>query len=156
MMHEGESLHKAVSEAEKTLRRIATLPAPAGIEERVQARLKNQRNSVVLWPGANARGGWAQRSWFRGAAAAAIVAVVAGGGWGIYSKTQPAPAQGIALPHVGAPGGFSGANAIRMPKTLQGPVLHPGKNAKQKTAEKQKSGAKLPKPAATQAIDPGK
>jgi hypothetical protein len=64
-------------------------------------------------------------SWMRGAAAAAIVFVVAGGGWGIYTRVQPAqPARVIVMPpRVGAAGGFSNAGAMRTPQTLNGPVV---------------------------------
>jgi hypothetical protein len=68
-----------------------------------------------------------QSTWARTAAAAAIVFVVAGGGWEVYSRVQPAePPSAIALPPVAAHGGFSSANAIRTPRTLNGTVLkHP-------------------------------
>jgi hypothetical protein len=64
-------------------------------------------------------------SWMRGAAAAAIVFVVAGGGWGIYSRVHTAvPAKATAMPpHVGAASGFSSAGAMRTPQTLKGPVV---------------------------------
>jgi hypothetical protein len=63
----------------------------------------------------------------RGAAAAAIVFVVAGGGWGIYSRVQPPQASRvIVMPHAQAPGEFTNAGAMRTPKTLEGPlVAHP-------------------------------
>jgi hypothetical protein len=57
----------------------------------------------------------------RSAAAAAIVFVVAGGGWGIYTRVQTA--RGIvATPHIAAPSGFSSAGAMRTPNTLNGPA----------------------------------
>jgi hypothetical protein len=60
----------------------------------------------------------------RGAAAAAIVFVVAGGGWGIYTRVEPAqPARVLVMPRAGAAGGFSGAGAMRTPETLHGPVV---------------------------------
>jgi hypothetical protein len=61
----------------------------------------------------------------RSAAAAAIVAVVIGGGWGVYSRVQPAqPARAITVPlHTSAQSGFSSAGAMRTPQTLDGPVL---------------------------------
>jgi hypothetical protein len=64
-------------------------------------------------------------SWMRGAAAAAIVFVVAGGGWGIYSRVHaPVPAKAIVMPpHVGVAPGFSSAGAMRTPQTLKGPVV---------------------------------
>ena len=68
----------------------------------------------------------------RSAAAAAIVFVVVGGGWGVYSRVQQQqPARVIIMPpRVVAPGGFSGANAIRTPNTLNGPLLaRPGNAA---------------------------
>lgn len=116
--------------AEETLRLIARLPAPEGLEERVQAGLHADRSSeprtarildwpVVLRPGSN---------WMRSAAAAAIVFVVVGGGWGVYTRVQQTqPARVIAMPpRVVAPGGFSSAGAMRTPNTLNGPVVaHP-------------------------------
>jgi hypothetical protein len=61
----------------------------------------------------------------RTAAAAAIVFVIAGGGWGVYTRVEHnQPAKVIAMPpHVVAPGGFAGAGAKRTPETLPGPVL---------------------------------
>jgi hypothetical protein len=115
------------SEAEETLRMIAQLRAPEGIEERVKAAIKSapRAGAVVSWPGRSSAGPeWRQSGWFRGAAAAAIVAVVVGGGWEISSRFQPAAApQAIAMPRVVSPGGFSNANAIRTPQTLNGPVI---------------------------------
>ena len=61
----------------------------------------------------------------RGAAAAAIVFVVAGGGWGIYIRVQqPQPARVIAMPPR-VSGGFSNAGAMRTPNTLNGPLVAP-------------------------------
>jgi hypothetical protein len=67
----------------------------------------------------------------RGAAAAAIVFVVAGGGWGIYSRVQPTPsARVIVMPvRTGVAGGFSNAGAMRTPQTLKGPVVVPLANS---------------------------
>jgi hypothetical protein len=61
----------------------------------------------------------------RSAAAAAIVFVVVGGGWGVYSRVQqPQAAKVITMPaRVAAPGGFSNAGAMRTPNTLNGPVV---------------------------------
>ena len=61
----------------------------------------------------------------RATAAAAIVFVVAGGGWGVYSRVQPvAQPKVIAMPApINAAGGFKSAGAMRTPQTLQGPVL---------------------------------
>lgn len=110
---------------EDTLRLIAGLPAPAGLEDRVQARLNSAPRTarVFSWPVALR----ADSSWMRAAAAAAIVFVVAGGGWRIYSRVQPSQTgRAIAMPRVITPGGFSNAGAMRTPQTLNGPVLaHP-------------------------------
>jgi len=111
-----------IGEAEKTLRLIASLPAPEGLEERVRAGLKAapRGGRVLSWP---ARHVWAG-SWMRSAAAAAIACVVAGGGWGVYSHVQPGQApRGIAGPSVAAPGQFSTGEAVRRPQTLNGPTV---------------------------------
>jgi len=107
---------------EATLRLIARLPAPEGLEDRVQAGLKAapRKGRLLAWPvGLGANNGW-----MRSVAAAAIVFVVAGGGWGIYSRVQPAlPASGaVAPPHLGSQGGFATGGAMRTPQTLVGPV----------------------------------
>ena len=136
---------------EDTLRLIANLPAPEGLEDRVYASLRTAQQSaphkgrVLAWPGTGFRLG---SDWMRSAAAAAIVLVVAGGGWGIYTRVQPA--KGIAAPpHVAAPVGFSSSGAMRTPNTLNGPVLTHPMTAKPQLA---KSPAKKPlhrvKPAA--------
>jgi hypothetical protein len=136
------------SSAEETLRLIASLPAPAGIEERVHAALravpdrdrKHQvpsRGRVLAWPSASR----VQTSWMRTAAAAAIVFVVVGGGWGVYSRVQHGqPTRIILMPRIPSAGGFSGAGAMRMPETVPGPVLtHPTK-----TQEARPDGTKKP------------
>ena len=113
--------------AEATLRLLASLPAPEGIPDRVLARviagLKTAPPTarILHWPAVLQPGG----SFMRGAAAAAIVFVVAGGGWGIYTRIQPSqPARVIVMPpRIPAPGGFSSAGAMRTPQTLNGPVL---------------------------------
>jgi hypothetical protein len=109
--------------AEATLRLIAQLPVPAGLEDRVQARLHSapRPSRVLAWPAALRPGS----NWMRAAAAAVLAFVVAGGGWGIYSRVQPgASAKGIVLPPRGpVAGGFSSAGAMRTPQTLNGPVV---------------------------------
>jgi len=128
----------ATGEAESTLRLIAGLPAPEGLETRVKAalyRVSAQGKAATLldWSSVR-RQGWLHSTFVRIAAAAAIVGVVAGGSWGVYSRVQPREGP-IALPHVGT-GGFSSANAMRTPKTLDGPTLthpvlpHAGKDAR--------------------------
>jgi len=144
----SEARFDAAESAEKTLRLIASLPAPEGLADRVQAGLQAAppTGRVLSWRGPlrPAGGGWMHNGWMhsgwmhndwmhtsvaRGVAAAAIVCVVAGGGWRIYSRVQPAPAANvIVMPSRVGPsaGGFSQAGAKRVPQTLQGPVLtHP-------------------------------
>jgi hypothetical protein len=65
----------------------------------------------------------------RGVAAAAIVFVVAGGGWGVYTRVestqieQNQPAKVIEMPaRMPNTGGLQGAGAMRPPLTLPGPV----------------------------------
>jgi hypothetical protein len=113
-------------DAETTLRLLAALPPPQGLEARIHAVLASPHRPhprsarLLAWP---ARG--MQRVWLRSAAAAAIAFVVVGGGWGVYSSVQPWQPGGAvpALPQLSGPGGFSGAGAIRTPQTINGPVL---------------------------------
>lgn len=122
-------------DAEATLRLIASLPAPEGMEGRVEAALRAapRRNGFVQrWTAFTGPGQrWMQNALVRGAAAAAIVLVVAGGGWSVYSRVQPAQtSKVITVPHAAASGGFQNAGAMRTPQTLSGPVLvHEGSNA---------------------------
>jgi hypothetical protein len=115
------------SAAEETLRLIASLPAPDGLEDRVHAALNAipRRSRVLAWP----RALRAESGWMRGAAAAAIVFVVAGGGWGVYTRVesvqieQNQPAKVIVMPpRTPSTGGLSGAGAMRTPLTLPGPA----------------------------------
>jgi hypothetical protein len=111
--------------ADETLRLIAHLPPPQGLEDRVHVALlsRPRRGRILSWPSAPRL----ESNWMRSAAAAAIVFVVAGGGWGIYSRVQQPQAKVIVMPmHVATQGGFSSAGAMRTPNTLNGPVLaHP-------------------------------
>ena len=114
--------------AEETLRIIAGLPAPDGLQDRVMEAMSRapRMASILPWP-SEPRRGWVHSAVARGAAAAAIVFVVGGGGWGVYSRAHPAQApKVIAMPRVVAPGGFSSSGAMRTPQTLNGPTLaHP-------------------------------
>jgi hypothetical protein len=117
---------------EDTLRLIASLPAPEGLAERVKAGMQSAPESgrVLAWRGANRpAGGWMYTSVARGAAAAAIVCAVAGGGWRIYSRVQPGPTGNVLMmPAPATPSGsrFGNAGATRVPDTLDRPVLiHP-------------------------------
>ncbi len=141
----------ASSPAEESLRLIAGLPAPEGLAERVQTALDAapRRGRVLAWPGTLRPAS----GWMRGAAAAAIVFVVAGGGWGVYIRVaQNQPAKVIVMP---APGGFGGAGAIRTPLTLPGPkapveVSPEASPARPRTAKKSVAIAKPANVAASQ------
>ncbi len=110
-----------------TLRLVANLPAPQGIEDRILVGLRTAPRTarVLHWPVPLRSSTGAAGSWMRSAAAAAIVMVVAGGGWGIYTHVQPPqPNRVIVMPQrMAAPGGFSSAGAMRTPQTLNGPVI---------------------------------
>jgi len=146
-----------LGEAEATLRLIAGLPAPQGLEERVQARLAAgpRRGRILAWPAALR----IENGWIRAAAAAAIVFAVAGGGWGVYSRVQrPQPARVIVLaPRGPAQGGFSSAGAVRTPQTLNGPVVTHPATAQPATGKAPAQGAQKPvrraRPAASKARD---
>jgi hypothetical protein len=116
-----------VNSSEDTLRLIAGLPAPAGLEERVHNALRAApRNARVLaWPARFRAKTVMESNWMRAAAAAAIVFVVVGGGWGVYSRVQPGQAgKVIVMPQpMPSSGGFAGAGAIRTPETLPGPKI---------------------------------
>jgi hypothetical protein len=120
-----------LSAAETTLRLIASLPAPEGLEDRIQAAVlaAPRKTRILAWPVAlTPASGWTHSEWVRAAAAAAIVLVVAGGGWGVYSRVQQPPSARVIVlpPHGAAQGGFSSAGAMRTPQTLNGPVVaHP-------------------------------
>lgn len=145
-----EPVSAGMPSLDETLRLVAHAPLPDGLADRVQARLDARsastarRGRVLAWPVAPVSK--TGSNWMRTAAAAAIVFVVAGGGWGVYSRIQPWPAAkgAVPIPHVAAPGGFSNAGAMRTPQTLNGPVLtHPG--AQSQTAN---AAAKSPAQAA--------
>lgn len=132
----GHDRRTGAIEAEETLRLIAALPAPEGIEERVKAGLKSApRQAVVIdWP---LRSRWIQNAAMRAAAAAAIVMVVAGGGWEVYSHIHVAaePAAVAAPPPVTGQSGLSAAGTKRVPQTLEGPVIASPVIANQKTSK---------------------
>lgn len=137
----------SLGQAEATLRLIAALPAPERLEERVKGALQRtpagRAGNLLGWP-ESMRRTLTDSVWARGAAAAAIVVLVAGGSWQVYSRVQPKQAT-ITVPRVGAGGGFSSANAVRTPKTLDAPVVTPAgpavPNKKQDQARKRAARA---------------
>jgi len=128
--------------AEETLRIVASLPAPQGLEYRIHAALGSapRRARVLPWPTALKP----QSNWMRTAAAAAIVFVVAGGGWGVYRRVeQNRPAKVIVLPpRIGASGGFSAAGAVRTPQTISGPAAPQVSQVRDGKKPTAKAGAK--------------
>jgi hypothetical protein len=125
---------------DETLRMIARMPAPEGLEERVKAGLKlaEAPGRVLAWPATRsakilslpgvdatnigAPSVWVRSGWARGAAAAAIALVVAGGGWGIYTRVAPAQSAKTGPSPAAQPSGtFSESGAMRRPLTLTGP-----------------------------------
>jgi hypothetical protein len=114
---------ESVSEAEATLRLIASLSVPEGLAERMKSGLaaaepSTARGHVLAWP-VKASGGWLQ-----GAAAAALLLAIAGGGWSAYKWVAPIAAL-QPVPTAARPamqGGFSAAGAMRRPETLVGPL----------------------------------
>jgi hypothetical protein len=146
-----------VSSAEETLRLIARLHAPEGLEERVQESLRvavvtsAHKAKIFSWPvWLRPSDGGMQSAPLRAAAAAAIVAVVVGGGW-IVSSRLPAAQPGMAVttsPRGASSGGFSSAGAKRTPQTLDRPVVAtpaeaPPQIAAPPTKEKTKQPATL-------------
>ncbi len=140
--------------AEETLRLVAQIPTPEGLEERVKARLKDapQTGRVLAWPGSR----WSHSALVRGAAAAMIVCAVGVGAWRVYAHVQSGINSARAMPapiRQAAPGSFSNAGAMRSPQSLNGPVLvHPVKpqSKKKDTAMGRKSvGAAKPETAKT-------
>jgi hypothetical protein len=114
----SNSTSHAAYDAEATLRLIAKLPAPQGLQDRVIAGMRSapRAGRVLSWP----RLLNPTKHWLRFAAAAAIAFVVIGGGWGVYSRIQPFSAVG-APPTTG--GAFSNAGAVRVPQTVPAPVV---------------------------------
>ena len=116
----------ALAAVDETLRLLASQPAPEGLEDRLQRQLKTALHSAPR-PGVFAwvKDELAERFRFlsldgatmRAVAAVAIVAVVLGGGWSVFSRVQLAP-QGSAIQQRGG-GGFSSAGAIRTPQNIE-------------------------------------
>jgi hypothetical protein len=137
----GSEVDRA-STGEDTLRLIASLAAPEGLEERVRAALRTapRQGRVLAWPLALR----SDAAWVRATAAAAIVMVVAGGGWGVYSHIQPwqATKAPVSPARVGTMSGFSGAGAVRTPQTLQPPVVSPSPKSASSTQSHKKAHKK--------------
>jgi len=165
LMNGDSAFSGASREAEETLRLIAGLPAPKGLEDRVHMALRAapRRGRVLAWREPLTR----RNSWLRAAAAAAIAFAVAGGGWSVYLQVQPRqPAAKVVplAPHPATTGGFDGASAMRTPQTLNGPVLThavkphlmTSKNAKKSSASASQQPNEGKKAETQAAISPAK
>jgi hypothetical protein len=136
---------------DNTLQVIVHAPVPEGIEDRIHAALRAapRRSRVLAWPAVETTVFWGN-SWLRTAAAAAIVFVVAGGGWGVYMRVQRPESKVIVMPMTqpaAAGGGFSSAGAIRTPATVKGPVvMQPANPAKAKHRKKPAAAKAQPVP----------
>jgi hypothetical protein len=158
---QGESFRFANDCAgEDTLRLIANLPVPADLEERVKSRLgrATRTGRVLFWPSGHGSGdGWRRNSAVRAVAAAAIVFVVVGGGWGVHTRIQPATQSNVIVmpPRVNAAGGFSSSGAMRTPQTLDGPILtRPVAEAPAQAGEKLNGATTTKKSQRTKAAQP--
>jgi len=131
---------------EETLRLIAGLSAPAGLEERVHQALRAapHKGRVLAWPERFRTKTVRESNWMRTAAAAAIVFVVVGGGWGVYSHVEHGQAGKVIVMPARVPGGggFSGAGAMRTPQTLPGPTVR--EHGTKGTREQETQPAKKP------------
>jgi hypothetical protein len=138
------SADAALKDLDATLNMLAKAPAPAGMEDRVFAGvLASPRKARVLeWPQP-----LYAREWVRGVAAAVLVLAVGGGGWGIYAHVQQnQPAKVVVAPRpVFQTGGFSSAEMIRRPQTLNGPEVKKAEPAKEAKANRiERTAAKKP------------
>lgn len=124
--HEERSAAVNGRTAEETLRLIATAPAPDGLVSRIQSELRSApaKPRGAMWRPGALPAGWWHSDGLRGLAAAVIVCMVAGGGWGIYSRVLPEPAADVSIvPPRTTGNGFSTAGGRIRPDTLNGPVL---------------------------------
>ena len=122
-----KTVRNPANDLDATLRLLATVPAPEDLTLRIHRELaRAPRRNGWLRPLAGIEHfGFNSHGSFRAVAAAAIVCVVAGGGWQIFSRVQPAPAaQGVIAPvRLGAQGGFSTAGAVQTPDPAAPPPV---------------------------------
>lgn len=97
---------------ENTLRVLANLPPPSGLNDRVHRNLQGRQNEAQP-----------KRVWFNSqpamrlqfVAGAILLVALAGGSWNLYRTSHRAI---TAPPHIASPGSFGGAGAVTVPKTL--------------------------------------
>lgn len=146
--HEGLEA-RAGREAEETLRLVAKIPAPEGLEERVQRRL----DAEVLRSAERRHSVWSL--WMPGrklqfAGAAVLSAAVAGSAWSVYhGQRLAADANAAAKQAVPAPAkspagsGFTPAGAVAVPHTLAPIHVAPAPKRKPTAASTKPSPKKI-------------
>jgi len=148
------------AQVEETLRAIANVPVPEGLEKRIHAALLKaapRHGRILAWPvTAEPAAIWGGGNWMRAAAAAAIVFAVAGGGWGVFMHVQHPVSRAIAMPavHPAAGGGFSSAGAMRTPQTVKGPVLAQPAQPRKTGARRKAIARPMPAPKASPGARP--
>lgn len=128
-----------LSQAEHTLRLVAQLPAPQGLEARLRQQLQAApaASRILSWPAVRRRA-----EWRRSAAAAALVAAICGGSWAVYAHVQPSQSlRAVELPRVNGASGFSSAGAMRTPQTLAPAAAPQAAQPDGKSATKNKPAA---------------
>lgn len=124
-------------EYDETLRLLARVEVPEGLAERVKARLK--QGEVIQWPEKQSTATSQAATWMKRAAAAAIVFVVSGGSWFVYTGVNSAAAGAGAKPVViesQKPGEFGNAGAMRKVDPLTAPVAPPSNKDAKKQGNK--------------------
>ncbi len=137
-----------------TLRLVASVPVPEGLEDRVHVALRAAPRGarILAWPTAmRPQAAWLGSGWARTAAAAAIVFVVAGGGWGVYLHLPHSASKVVTMPAPQKTGGFSSTGAIRTPDSIKGPLISAPVTAAPVTAT-----PLIAKPSAHSKTHPGK
>jgi hypothetical protein len=166
-LHSSTSVPRSYA-GEETLRFLARLPAPDGLADRLHAALREGELSAGEEPGRFGRfvarlnfqiesriGALRlkfdpEKPWVRPLAAAAIVLVVVGGGWGVYAagRMGQRPAAAAMPAHMpAASGGFSSAGAVRTPVTLSSPAAAQPESAQPNPVKKPAANGKPSAPA---------
>jgi hypothetical protein len=117
-MHNPNALPHSDHEPDETLRRVATLPPPVGLEDRVHHRLRSEQSTL---PARSIWSLWMPARRLQFAGAAMLVLALAGSTWRLYHTKngavviQPAPQTSSPA----TPGNsFGSAGAERHPSTL--------------------------------------
>jgi hypothetical protein len=116
--YQSDTHHESGSEAEETLRLLARLPAPEGLNDRIHSRLEMTTRPARRSFLASIWSLWmpAQRLQFAGAAL--LVLAVAGSTWSVYHTSNRA-GNVTPVPPAGPSTSFGSAGAERVPQTLK-------------------------------------